>query len=712
MPQVAAAATTFLTGAFTAAGASAGLAAGLASVTLNLASSLLLSAASNALAAGGATRQQDLARELSRPTTAPAVRFVYGHTLATGTPAGTPVKNQFIYGCWILNSRESDLSNFKLFFDKREVTFTGDPFDYDGNGAVAADDPFLDHVRFWLSRGDNDSPPARFTTEAPYSTSREDLWRPTSGWRGLTTIWMKLNSGDPDDVSVRWPSAPPFVEVEADWSKVYDPRNPAHDISDSATWEYSDNLSLCVLDSLTQNPIRQYQEINLDIESFEYAADKSDEIQPLKDGGVEPRWACGGTQSFAQGELEDQILPIVASAGGSLVRHGGKLGIQLPEYREPSQTHTDFLGASLAASDLVPTSDLVNEVLTTYTSIERGYESTELLPYIVPGSETQDGGISAPRNLDLSFCTSPTQAMRVRKIFGGLSRRQKSLSVILPPRAIELVPSSTITLDLPRPFGDKFNGIWEVQSTAPALNMFGDTDSVGLMVPVTLVKHSESIYDWDPFIDEEDITFVGYDSTRSSVTEPTNVVTEVFYQNTGSTIETIVRVLFDAAETASVDHYDIEFSTDNTTFQSGGTVPKDSMINGKLFKDFSISQTQDYYYRVRTVSGLSKSGWLNSNVVNADLTITTPSVIGAIGGIIVSGNTPDNPSFSYVTVSTNTTSDFSTSTLVGADVPLQPNTPFSFTKATPVGTSFYWIIPYTTTDLSGTTSGPFEATTT
>ena len=132
MPHAATAAASYIFTALAGAGVTVGTATAIANITVSLATSLLLSAASNALTSNASTKQQDQSRDLSSPTTAPEVRYVYGHTRATGTPTGTPVNGEYIYGNWILNSRWSDLTGLKLFLDKREVEFTGDPYDFTG----------------------------------------------------------------------------------------------------------------------------------------------------------------------------------------------------------------------------------------------------------------------------------------------------------------------------------------------------------------------------------------------------------------------------------------------------------------------------------------------------------------------------------------------------------------------------------------------------
>jgi hypothetical protein len=718
MPQAVAG---FIFSALAWSGVSVATAAFLATVVVNLGTAILLSMLSSALTSKRAsTTNQDKGRDLAQPTTAPSVRAVYGHTLATGTPAGSVVVGDYIYGCWVLNSRWSDLGNMKLYLDKREVTYTGDPFDFTGAGATATNEPFLkdgtNHVTFWIGRGDKTTPPTAFTGEAPYiAVDRINGWKTTDSWRGLTTVWCKIAAGEQETRQDRWPSAPPFVEVEADWSRVYDPRAVGHVFGTESTWAYSNNLALCVLDALKTSPVRPYQESNLDIASFSSAADICDQDRALNSGGTEKEFVLAGTLVYSNGELEDQVLPMIAAGAAYLIRAGGILGIQMPVYQTPSQTHTDFLGNSLNAVDMLTTSELVNELRTTYTSVPRLFESAELKPYTIPGALAQDGGLPSVANLDLNFSPSATQAMRVRKISAGLLRRQKTLNVVLNPIALDLLPGSTITLDLPIPF-NKFNGVWEVQSVQPGMDMYGSEDSCAMMVPVTLLKHSSTIYDWNPATDEEAVEDAEYVAPRRLARPPGAISTEVLYVNTGGVIETKIKFLFDPSPSKGVINYTWHYSEDGGTYQSGGSVSTsafDSVDPTKLRRSFTVSDTSSYVIRVRTNTSYGASTWVYSSEVTADLALTSVLSFGEVGQVRFTGTTPVSPNFTTIRVYENSVDDFTTSTQLGtADTSYGSNVAFDIAKTHATGTAFYYIVPFTSTGLQGTVSGAFELTVT
>jgi len=150
-----------------------------------------------------------------------------------------------------LPTRPSDLGAPALYLDKREVTYTGDPFDFDGTpggggtggdfgGADANANPFDGHVRFWIGRGAQTAPPRQFLEDASWASGGdEDLWQATDAWEGRTVIWMRLEAGPNSSRQERWPATPPLVEVEGKWSLVWDPREPSQDPDDPSTWTWS-----------------------------------------------------------------------------------------------------------------------------------------------------------------------------------------------------------------------------------------------------------------------------------------------------------------------------------------------------------------------------------------------------------------------------------------------------------------------------------------
>jgi len=653
-----------LTSTFNAIGIPAILSGRLAVATLQLGASLLLSAASNALFGPKMPKAQNLARELSAPTTEPAFRFVYGETRAAGTPVGTPVRAEYIWGCWLLNSRPSHLPDFKLFLDKREVALTGNAFDFEGSpdgggtggtygGATATEHPFSGCVNVWISRGDQTSPPRQFLEQAPFAEGDdEELWKSTDGWQGRTVIWMRLNAGRNSERQERWPSTPPLVEIEGKWSLVCDPRNAAHDLDDPDTWEWSDNHALCVLDALTQNPIRQYRASNLHLDSFEDAADVADELVSLKSGGSERRYRLAGTLAFDVGEIEDQINPLVLSGAGNLIRIGGRLGLAAGEYRAPTVSVTDFLGEGFEADELMDEHELVTTLRVSYLSPARGYETAQLKPWDIPDALAADGGIRTVRDLALPFCPSATQGMRVRKIEGLRMRRQERITAVLPPECFDLVGGSTLTLSAGDSAFDAFDGIYEVQSVHPGLDPIGESGEVALRLPATLVKHSAAIYAWDEDADEEEVNDEPYIADRKALRQPGAVSAAISTVDAGGASLLQLRFAFAPSPSQAVDSYEWQYREGEGDWTPGGSI--DGAVRDGSDKVFGLLQgiapEAAYDVRVRAVAPAGKSNWVMIENVIFNLSVTVASATAAPGRIDVELTAPDSTVFAGVRI--------------------------------------------------------------
>ncbi|WP_282026866.1 phage tail protein [Limimaricola cinnabarinus] len=616
----------------------AGAATAVAGFVVNVGASLLLSTAANALM-GGQPSAQDTARKLSMPDTAPAYRYLYGETRATGTPVGTPVRDEWIYGCWLLNSRPSDLTTAKLFLDKREVLFEGDPFDFSGSGATGTEFPFSPtstgsepHMLFWIGRGDQTSPPQRILNDAPWAAGAdEDLWKPSDAWKGRTVIWMMLRAGGSGTRQERWPSTPPLVEVEGRWSRVWDMRDPAQDANDPATWQWSDNHALCCLDALRQNPIRRYTDATLHLSSWRDAADVADEVVTLASGATEKRYRVAGTLTFADGEVEDQINPLVLSGGADLIRIGGQLGIKPGAWQAPTLTLDYLMGDGFTAPDMVPGSDLVNELRVSYLNPDRGYETAELEPWAIPGALEADGGLPAPRSIELSFCPSPYQAMRVRKITGLRLRRQERIEGgSLPPEAFNLVAGANANVTLPAPY-DALDGIYEVEMIHPAMNPLGAGQALGLVMPAALVKTGPEIYAWTP-AEEEEVVSEPYDGERKGMRVPgaLSVVTgDAVNLNTGKTTIPRIRFAFDPSPSSGVTGYEWEYRPTGDFWREGGVIEADVRDGGGKVFAFTgpLATGEAYDIRIRTVGVGGKSDWVEitgvSPTVSIDLDLPT-----------------------------------------------------------------------------------------
>lgn len=600
---------------------------------LRIGASLLLSAAARALGPKppGAP---ELIRELQNPTSLVPKRFIYGAARIYGSPVWR-VRGSILYGCLILNSRPSDAVT-ALYFDKRFCPLEGDLYNLAGPGASATVAPFAQHVSAWVGLGDQVACPAGILAEAP------GLFQPTDAGRGLTVLWLRLSCGENSARADRWPRTPPEVEVGGQWSKVWDPRDPAQNAEDPATWTWSANQALCALDAARTNPIRKYPLRQLMLDTFVDAANIADAAVPLKAGGTEPRYRVNGALIFNGSEIMDQLLPLFAAGASDPVRVGGRLAIAPGAYTAPILTIDDITEAEgLSFRSLKPGRELATTVHCTFTDPLRDWRTSELVDYTVPGAVVADGGVPTVADLDLPLVTSPTQAMRIQKIRAMRQRAQRQISCTLPPRAFKVVAGANATVAFPAPY-ERLNGTYRVVSANPGLSASEEGGGgVAMRVPVVLDEIAAADYAWDPATEEQDRPVIALDMSRSPPAPPGAIGT-----TTGAAVAIGggagavpgIRFSFDPSPSASVLGYEWQYATLNILYPPGVPIDPNAVgfgapvwsaggwidaanrdETGKVFGSLYPAQLGTrYVFRARAV-GRSSSVWAGSVEVRATL---------------------------------------------------------------------------------------------
>jgi hypothetical protein len=594
----------------------------IATAIAQLAVSALLYAAASTLARQNARqRPQDLLRELQVPTSLPVYRFVYGRALAAGTPAPLRVKGDLIYACYILNSRPSE-GPFQLFLDKRLIPVSGDPYDFAGVGAYTTTDPWVSGsgwpwVRYWIGRGDQVGPPDWILSAAG------DLFSADDGWRGRTVLWIIINCGDQDNRAARWPSAPPEVLVDGYWSQVWDPRDPAQDPDDPATWQWSANQALCALDALRQNPLKPYDQRNLWLETWTWAADVADEPVTNKDATVSPRYEAHGTVAFSDGaELEDQLVPLMDAGAARFVRAGGQLGIVPGCPQDAAVVLTDMLDDQ--PPQLVRYADrdsLASMAVAKYPARDRAFEMTEAPAFVLSGAAAEDGGLESVIQPEYALVPDHRQVQRLQKIAVMRTRMQRQVAAVFPPVAFEAVAGSWVDLDLPAPYA-RWSRLYEVESTEPATKIDAD-DGVSLRCQMVLREASPDIYAWDAATEEQDVEPFSFNPVVA-IPAPPGIVT----LTTGEDVAVdagvglaAVRYAFDPSPSAAALQYEAQVRVDGGPWSAAGRLAADiDDGTGQVF-GYIVPATvgADYEVRVRTLSTLLQSGWVVSSPITASL---------------------------------------------------------------------------------------------
>jgi len=554
----------------------------------------------------------DVKRSLAQQSSRPPYRFAYGRDQIAGSPAPWRVKKRRLYGCLIFNSRPSEIASFTVKFDKRTVTLTGDPYDFAGpgasgsfNGLGGAPAPLI-----WIGRGDQTRPPVAITDDVP------EFFETTDKWRGLTVMWLVLHAGGNDERPERWPRVPPLVEVNARWSKVWDPRESGQDPDDPDTWTYSANQALCLLDALRRNPIRRYGLNMIDLASFIDGADVADEQVPLLAGGTERRYQAHGMIVWDRREIMEQVEPIADSGAGRLVRIGGRIGYAAGAWRAPSYTATDVIGDGVDYQVLQPGREVPAGIRASYVSPGRSWRSAELPPIAVAGS-----GLSADEEgvaeLPLPFCTSATQAMRIQQIAARRAALQRTISCTLPPSSANLVTGATMTMALPAAFA-RLNGAFEVESANPGLWVQDREGGVALRNPVTLRETAESVYAWDPNTDELDLAEATFSGDVPTPDAPVSMAA-----TSGASVakRKRPRIRWEFEPVDGADYYEVQWWITGETRGRIRRVPENATDPDGDVRGFigTVVVGEEYTIRARAVIDIGrrrkKSGWTSITIV-------------------------------------------------------------------------------------------------
>lgn len=608
---------------------------------MQLGLSLLLGTVARNMA--GKPKQDAQRAELARPAALPAYRYVYGSGWAPGTPVGWTVVGETLYICWLLNSRPSVISTHTILFDKRTVAATGNPFDFAGPGAVGVNSVFGgNHVRYWIGRGEQTTCPADIVSGSG------GYFEATDAWRGRTVVWAKLHAGSNSEMRERWPSQPPELNVEGDWSLVWDPRDDSYSASS--------NQAMVALDALMNNPIRPYDPAYLRIDSFIWAADVADEAVAVKGGGTIPRYRADGVLVWGSGsELEDQIEPLLAAGGSSLVRIGGRLGI-VPAVARPSvHTIRDFTdGQAIEMVRWQSGDDVYSECVATYVAPDRAYEMAEAPVHIVPGAAAEDGGLVRRLDIQLDFVVDHRQAQRLGKIAVMRSRMQRTVAGELFPDAFVLVAGSVASLDLPAPY-TSWNRDYEVVQIQPAAGI-NDDESITLRLPVSLRETSAEIFAWDAETEEKDVEGAVLDPWVGALDPPTNVSLVSGGDAADVTADGVItpRVMlrWTRSNGASLNRYEWQFKAEEsrhtggsdgeTTYFWPAEWSEAQIITGDAgfgltFAGYIVPVRigRRYRARVKAVGHYGDSGWIESNIATASAptrVIGLPSILLAVGG--------------------------------------------------------------------------------
>jgi hypothetical protein len=636
--------------------------------------------------APGRPKRPPLIRDLARAQSITPYRYAYGRARVTGTPAPALVSGSTLYICSLLNSRPSS-GPLTVWLDDRAVEWDSQAGLIDmAVGAAATNAPFAGYVKGWLGLGGQTECPPEIVAAIPDGTDPADWFKASDAWRGRTVLWLKLEVGPNSERQDRWPSAPPDVEADGDWSFVWDCNDPGQHADDPSSWRFSANRALCVLDALRTNPVRPYPIDQIRLDDFRDAARSDSEPVALANGGTEPRYRVGGVIVWSGDELERQVTPLVEAGASALIRVGGRLGMTPGVWTPPVATIGDTLDG-MSYEVLRPGRDLASTVSATYVSPEHGWSQAALTPYDAPGAVEADGERTTVE-IDLGMVTSATQAQRIQKITALRQRAQRRVTLVAPPEAFEAVAGATVTVTLPSPY-DAVDGKYQIVDMRPQL-LDAEDGGVALRCALEMTEHVASAYDWT-IADERPVTQgVAVDVSRTGPAAPgpiTAVSGAAAALETGNGQTARIAYSFAPSVSASVEFYEIEHRVSGDEWGATTVLGADIRdVDGDVFgvvSPVTVGALYDIRARAR---GRSPSAWVTVSGVQAlapNYALTSPTngtPVGGAGEIAISATAPNDPDFRGVEFWGGDTVDIADAQRIAGPLYGPPGTLYGYTE--------------------------------
>ncbi|MBY6223551.1 phage tail protein [Ferrimonas balearica] len=301
---------------------------------------------------------------------------------------------------------------------------------------------------------------ARIKAHLGRQTSADaDLVRECQRWgrahigKGMTYLYVRLQH-DPDV----YPNGVPNIKALVRGKRVYDPRRDSSIGGDGeqrwdtpATWAWSENWALCVLDFTRFESGVGANASEIDLPSFAAAANDSDEAITYQDGQTESRYCCNGT--WTQDSSPSSVMERLLTAGaGTFVYVSGRYRLYAGVYQGPETltlTEADAAG-EVSVRPYTPRAELCNAVRGTYVDPDNFYQPSDFPPHESAYYRQQDNNEYIDHDLDLPFTQSLWTAQRLAKLHLELNRA--GMRVQFPTKMIGLAVSvgSVVRLQMDR----------------------------------------------------------------------------------------------------------------------------------------------------------------------------------------------------------------------------------------------------------------------
>lgn len=409
--------------------AAAGIVANLAIGAALLGISALVSSATSARP----TTSTPQAQATLNQSTGPRIRG-YGRAKLGGTRAFWDSSGGTLYQIVMAHSGK---------IDAFETFYLGDTaVSMDGSGNLT-NHPFIGLVRIVGHNGADDQ-----AADDSMLSAWPGIWTSYHRLRGIAYWFASFTSPSAEDYQTVFPdgyNTP--IRCVCRLSPVFDPREVGQSHSDPATWLWSDNAALCILDYLTHADGYNRSIDDIDLPSFEAFADVCDDAIALAAGGTEARYRISGIYGLTD-DPQDVLAKMRAACDAEFYQTAeGKIAIRGGVWDAPTVTirDTDILGHSMEQGN--NRFSAFNELKIIYTSPDHDFQSMEATAWENLVDQAERGVLPSSLNLDLA--PSPSQARRLAKIHIAKSNPDWKGTIVANLSALDALGERTIRLVLP-----------------------------------------------------------------------------------------------------------------------------------------------------------------------------------------------------------------------------------------------------------------------
>ena len=578
----------------------------------------------------------------SRDATASA-DFVYGQVRKGGTVTfyeSTGDKNKYLHQIIVLAAHEVEEIG-DIYINDQVVTL-------DANGFVTTSDWVIDGgddpsgIRIQKFDGSQTSAPADLLAESELTGS--DALTSSFVGNGIAYLYVRYEY----DGNV-FASGVPLLTALVKGKKVYDPR--------TSTIAYSNNAALCIRDFITST--YGLNDSAIDDVSFSAAANESDENVTLSDNGTEKRYTINGIIK-ASSPIGDVLGKMSTACAGTLFWGSGYWKLKVGAYSSPVKTLTlDDLRSEINLSTRSTMRDSFNGVTGTFNDASADFITADYPAIKSSTFKTEDGGDELLLDLPLPFTTSAATAQRIAKMTLYRGREQMTINADFGLEAFNVEVGDIIAFTNPR------YGFDEKEFEVIGWKFSSNQDAGDLRVSLTLQETSEAAFDWNA--EESDII-----DNNTNLPDPYAGLTVQNLtalaggrtQGDGTFINSAI-LSWDAADSAFVEYYDIEWKTSSDTVYASTTTVQNTIEISPL-----IDNVQ-YNFRVRAVSaGGVKGAFATVNLTGGGDTTAPglPTSITAQGGfryITINWTNPADADLKHVEVWENDTNTTSGASLAG-----------------------------------------------